>query len=359
MNSGHVIRFFSNINNYDTAYRYTVNMPAKVHWGDRPILERQQIYGKWVELYKYEPEIEETDICILTYNWNYYVEHEKIVQAKAEVIAARAQKKPFVIFNDGDWPANIPFENVILFETSGYRSSPGLRYHSAQPSYITDYLQTYCEGNLQLRTKRAVPVIGFCGQASTSPIQTAFRKMRLKWRQRQYRRGRLKWEPPPFETSSFRTRVLKQFVDKPGIQTNYILRRKYRAGETKDKSLYNPTKVAFIDNILNSDYTVCMRGGGNFSVRFYETLCLGRIPIFIDSDCLLPFQDKIDYKALFPWIELHELPYAADILSEFHARLSTEDFIGIQKACRQLWLEHMIPDSFHQDFVQKMSSFLP
>ncbi len=97
--------------------------------------------------------------------------------------------------------------------------------------------------------------------------------------------------------------------------------------------------------------------GGNFSVRFYETLCLGRIPIFIDTDCLLPFQDQIDYKALFPWIDANDLPHAAEILRDFHARLSAEDFLGLQKTCRHLWLEHMTPDGFYYDFYEKFQSF--
>jgi hypothetical protein len=216
-------------------------------------------------------------------------------------------------------------------------------------------LQIYCQGKLKLRPKRDIPVIGFCGQASTFPLQTAYRKLRLKLQQRQYRQEKLKWEPPPFETAAFRARVLKRFENQPGIQANYIMRTRYQAGETQDKSHHHPTKLEFVNNILDSDYTLCMRGGGNFSVRFYETLCLGRIPIFIDTDCLLPFQDEIDYPSYFPWIDVQDLPHTAEIVRSFHARLSADDFIDLQKACRALWLEHMTADGFHQDFVKKIN----
>jgi hypothetical protein len=352
----HPTKYFSELSHYQIIHRYKLNTIAKALWNDRTPEERRQVYGEWVDLFTYEPNLSEADISILTYHWPYYIHHKRVLEAQTEIKSAHQHGKPMVVFSGGDHPANIPFEDVLLFESAGYRSTPGLRYHSGQPSYIPDYLDVYCGGELTLRPKRDIPVVGFCGQASTSAIQTVYRKLRLKWQQHQYRQGSLKWEPPPFETTTFRAQVLNQFENQPGIQTNFILRKRYQAGETENKSPHHPTKLEFVNNILNSDYTVCMRGGGNFSVRFYETLCLGRIPIFIDTDCLLPFQDDIDYKAIFPWIDIKDLPYAAEIVRDFHAELSNDDFIILQKACRDLWFEHMTPDGFHRDFVKKIRS---
>ena len=353
-----MINYFSNKKVYNPAFRYQTNNISKAFWNNLSVEERRQVYGDWVDRYQYHADITQTDICILTYQWPYYINNNKVDEAASEVKTAQAHGKPLVIFSGSDYPANLPFEDVILFESAGYRSTLGLRYHSAQPTYIPDYLKIYCDDELQLRPKGIEPVIGFCGLASRSIFQTVYRNLLLKKQQQQYRKGYLKWEPPPYETSTFRSSVLRKFENQPGIKTNYLLRRRYRAGIMHDKSLYNPTKVAFVNNILDSDYTVCVRGGGNFSVRFYETICLGRIPIFIDTDCLLPFQDEIDYKAYFPWIDVADLPHATEIIREFHANLSDDDFIGLQKACRQLWLEHMTPEGFHRDFVAKMQKII-
>jgi len=352
------MRVFSFFDHYSEHNRYHLNTIAKALWNDRTPQQRRDVYGNWVDLFNYEPDISRADICILTYHYPYYVNSNKLAEAQAEVDAARQNGKQMVVFSGGDHPANIPVENVLLFESAGYRSTPGLRYHSAQPSHIQDYLKVYCQGELKFRPKHDIPVVGFCGQASTSLLQTAYRTLRLKWQQSQYRQGQLLWEPPPFETSSFRERVLKRFENQPDIQTNFIPRKRYRAGETQDKSSHHPAKLEFVNNILNSDYTICMRGGGNFSVRFYETLSLGRIPIFIDTDCLLPFQDEIDYQAIFPWINIKDLPHAAEIVRDFHAKLSNDEFIDLQKACRDLWVEHMTPDGFHRNFVKKVKSII-
>jgi len=353
-----ILRFFSDFSNYKPDHRFQLNNIAKSLWNERLDEERKQVYGEWVEFFEYTPDIAQADVCLLTYFWSHYVESDTVPEALADIENARAHNKDIVVFNGGDSPANLPFGDVILFESAGYRSTPGLRYHSAQPSYIADYLQDYCGGELQIRQKSPKPVVGFCGQASLSPAQTAWRLLRLKRRQHQYRQGKIKWEPAPFETSSFRSRVLKEFERKDGIQTNYLLRSQYHGGDKNDKDLQARLKTEFVNNILNSDYTVCMRGGGNFSVRFYETLCLGRIPIFIDTDSLLPFQDEIDYKSIFPWIDIKDLPHAAEIVQDFHGRLSDKDFIDLQKACRKLWLDHMTPDGFYNDLVCKISMLI-
>ncbi len=188
------MKIYSCFRTYKEEDRYNLNNIIKSLWNERSNEERKQVYGNWVELFEYTPDIAQADVCVLTYFWSHYVETDTVPEALAEVENAKAHNKRIIVFNGGDSPANLPFGDVILFESAGYRSDPGLRYHSAQPSYIADYLQDYCGGQLQIRQKNSKPVVGFCGQASLSPAQTAWRSLRLKWRQQQYRQGKIKWE---------------------------------------------------------------------------------------------------------------------------------------------------------------------
>ena len=352
------MKFFSNSSVYLPGNRYLLNDITKAMWNDRSPEERERVYGRWVSVYEYIPEIGAADVVLLTYKWNYYVERGLQNQALEEIGAASAHGKKTVVFHGGDPPANLVHPDVILFD-SGYRSTFGLAYHSCQPSFLKDYLQVYCGGEIRLRKKTPVPVIGFCGQASVSPLRILFRQARNAYQNRQYRQGRLKWQPPPFETTSFRSRVLRQFEGKPErVLANFIKREQYHAGNDREKGDHSHQKKAFVNNVLGSDYTVCMRGGGNFSIRFYETLCLGRIPVFIDSDCLLPFQDSIPYREIFPWIDVRDLPHAAEIVADFHARLSEDEFTERQHACRRLWQEHFTPDGFYRDLHRKLIELL-
>jgi hypothetical protein len=350
------LKVFSFREHYDPAQRYYVNDLTKSLWSERVIEAQKPGYVGWLNNFEYELDIEKADVCLLTYFWSHYVDQDMIDKAEIEVRLGQSHKKPVIIFNGGDYPANVPFRDVIVFESAGYRSTPDLRYHSAQPTFIPDYVRTYCQGKLDLREKRDIPTIGFCGQVSTSPLHTLYRKFKLTQRQRRYKQKKSKWEPPPFETTAFRTRVLKAFENQPGLKTNYVLRSRYHGGDVNDEALQEKNKIEFVENLVGSDYIVCMRGGGNYSLRFYETLSVGRIPIFIDTDCLLPFQDRIDYEKYFPIIDVEDLQNAAEIVREFHAGLSNADFIEAQKACQSLWEDHMTETGFYMDFLSKMAS---
>lgn len=348
------LRVYADLTHYNPKYRYHLNSITKTLWNDRTPEERDKVYGTWVRQFQAVASPDQADVVLLAYKWPHYVNQGLIPQAVHAARQAQSSGKPFIIFCEGDFPALVPFENALLFETAGYRSAPGYVYHSGQPIFLPDYRQLYCQNGWQTRPKTARPVIGFCGLAGGSALQLLTRKAANIGQRLSYRLGWRRWEPPPFETSSFRQLVLEQFASCPGIETNFILRKKYRAGISGEKDPHHPSRLEFVGNILNSDYTVCMRGGGNFSVRFYETLSLGRIPLFIDTDCLLPWHDQIDYKAYFPWIAQHELPHAAEKLLDFHHSLTESDFIDLQHACRKLWEEHMTPNGFYNDFVKNM-----
>ena len=46
----------------------------------------------------------------------------------------------------------------------------------------------------------------------------------------------------------------------------------------------------------NSFITLCPRGTGINSKRFYETMSYGRVPILISENCRLPLDDMINYE---------------------------------------------------------------
>ena len=63
----------------------------------------------------------------------------------------------------------------------------------------------------------------------------------------------------------------------------------------------------FFQNISDTDYTICIRGTGNFSQRLYEVLAFGRIPIFIDTDSILPYDEIINWRDYCVWVKPDEL----------------------------------------------------
>src|SRR5690606_37188550 len=98
-----------------------------------------------------------------------------------------------------------------------------------------------------------------------------------------------------------------------------------------------------------------MRGGGNFSVRFYEALAMGRIPVFINTDSSLPFDDRIDWKKHVVWVDRKDWKRAGEKVADFHSRLSNEEFEILQVENRKLWEEKLGYGGFFKNFNSLIS----
>ena len=151
-----------------------------------------------------------------------------------------------------------------------------------------------------------------------------------------------------------RKKILNILDRKSNLNTNFILRDRYQGGESKKKDTFQIMRKEFYQNIYHSDYTLCIRGTGNFSARFYETLALGRIPIFINTDCMLPFNDVIEWKKHIIWIEQNEISDIGLKILEFHNGLTQDSFTNLQNENRKLWEQYF---SF-PGFIQQLISYL-
>lgn len=119
-------------------------------------------------------------------------------------------------------------------------------------------------------------------------------------------------------------------------KTNFVFRKKYRAG-VKSESERIVTTTEFYENIKNSHYTFCIRGGGNFSLRLYETLAMGRIPLLINTNCSLPFQSFIDWSKHCVIVGESNFTNTEDELLRFHSKYNEKQFLELQTSNRLLW----------------------
>ncbi len=71
----------------------------------------------------------------------------------------------------------------------------------------------------------------------------------------------------------------------------------------------------FIETTKKSIFTICARGYGKQSFRFYETLQLGSIPIYIyDNEPYLPFSNEIDYDSFSILLDVKNIHNLKSIL---------------------------------------------
>ena len=283
-------------------------------------------------------DIELSDIIILPMSWNYYHSQGKIDAVKNFIKENKSSK--ILSWIAGDFTVTTPnYRNLYIIHDSGYKSKLSTN-HIAKPPFIVDPLKLYYNTETLLPIKfNKTPIVGFCGQSNISYINAFKECSRVIIRNISYFLKLSHNHPHKVMSSSLlRSTVLKKIKDSKLIIDNFIERDKYRAG-AYEKDMIQKTTEEFYNNIRDSHYIVCCRGGGNFSVRLYETIAMGRIPIFINTDCLLPYHDEWKYYAV--WVERKNLNNLENMLISFHSKFNEESFKQYLNEIRAFWLKKM------------------
>jgi Exostosin family len=317
--------------------------------------QRIASYGVSEKDFQWIDNVKRADYVILTMAWNYYVKTKQEALAIAFVKECATLKKKVLAFNAGDFGVQIPYlENLIILRPSGYNSK-FTKNEFSLPAFIADPLRKYFQTDTIFeRPYQSKAAIGFCGQANPSPLNAIKEIVKTFIRNIRGHIGFSKAEPQQLLASNFlRDNVLKRIQKSADVETNFIIRAKYRAGVKSNKNSHKTT-LEFYNNLKNSDYIVCVRGAGNFSVRFYETLAMGRIPILINTDCALPLDNQVEWKKHVVWVEYNERHQVVQKVKQFHEALSKDDFIDLQHNNRTLWIERLTLKGFFKTFFDEI-----
>src|SRR5262249_11321337 len=146
---------------------------------------------------------------------------------------------------------------------------------------------------------------------------------------------------------NFRVPILKQLSKQS--YSDFILRDVWANIEqlkgspfirSEDKRSPSESRRQFTRNIRANLYGLCIRGGGNFSFRLGEVLMMGRIPVLIDSECILPFRDEIPYKTHTVYVTRDNSRNFKDVdsvIRRYHDKHSNEELLRIQRENRKIW----------------------
>ena len=295
--------------------------------------------------------LEDADLAVLPAPWSHVVETaEARALAKQFAATARAAGKQTVVFFNSDSTEDVSLDDSLVFRTSLYRSRRKPT-EFALPAWSEDLVATHLHGKLQLRAKGPRPTVGFCGFAA--PLFQSWLRNFARWGAGVA--GLRKGVTDPFVSPGhgIRLRAMRALQNTPGIKTNFVVRDVFfgiAVGGASNGSQIKDLRQEYIQNILDSDYTLCVRGVGNFSYRLYETLSCGRIPVFVDTDCLLPFDSVIDWKKYCVYIDQEDIPRIGEKVAEFHESLSPQEFEQLQRDCRKLWEDYISPEGFFRNF---------
>jgi hypothetical protein len=298
--------------------------------------------------------LNECDACLFPINYNPAWDNSNLeVNIKQFIDKVESSgKKIFVFLGHDIYMAKVNIKNAIIFSGAIDKSKQFDNLYS-YPHFFSDLL-SYNGTAFSPKKKGEVPVVGFCGYAP--PLELKFGKEKVIGTLKLLANytGIIKLFPSRI-SHSYRTRAIISLKRSKKVKTNLRIKNTFAFGPNGQLNSGSTGETDtdfrknFIKNILESDYTLCVRGIGNNSIRFFETLCCGRVPIFVNTDSVLPFDHIIDWKKLCVWVEEKDIDNISDIASNFHRNISQDEYLKLQGELRQIWIDYLSPLGFYKN----------
>lgn len=253
--------------------------------------------------------------------------------------------KKIIIFAIGDSAEDIDIPNSIILRMSRYKKDKRDN-EIIIPAYAADL--SYGK-ELVYRSKAKIPTAGFCGWASVSGIiqKTIFLIKNHVLLHGPYRQGLY-----------FRKRAIDIIRKSKIVNSNFIIRSFYSANQSTIKLDPRSAREEYRSNIVNSDFILAPKGDGNYSVRFFESLSLGRIPVLIDTDCPLPLEDLLDYSKFTIRVSYKDIKNLDNIIYRFYNNLTEDGWLNMQKEARKAFDQHLRIDVFFRYIFSYENSIL-
>jgi Exostosin family len=299
-------------------------------------------------------------VGVLPFSWKYTLHHPKLRTWAREFSRVLAEAgKNVIIFFDSDSVEPVDIPNAIVFRTSAYRSRCR-RTEFGMPGW-----GQCAKRKLRFRDKKA-PVVGFCGYAPPLEVPLSRRKVKESIRWALVRSGIdaiVKVHPGYFT----RVEAIRSCMRTSGLETNFLIRTEpsfvvdqdgWGTGRLRGngQGSTGSFQSAFMKNMLDSDYILCTRGLGNYSFRLYEALSCGRIPVFVDTDSLLPFHENPQWHSATLWVDQRDVASIGERIVDFHTAISPKAFLERQDTAREFWDQWLAPVAFYRRLAQVIAA---
>lgn len=269
---------------------------------------------------------------------------------------ARVIGKKVLLFDSTDYVDRrvlIP-PHAALFRVSMYRHHRA-RNEIAMPYFIEDFGK-----RITLHTKRPErPIVGFCGLSRYGSLRKAIKA----WVKRQsfFLCLLLSRDTNPNVHGNgifWRRRAISSLRSCSAVKVSFIERSAYSLHRYSASGEPERIRDDYIKNLAESHLALCVRGDANASQRFYEALSAGRIPLFLDTDCVLPFEEIIDYDRFILRIPHCESSTLGNRVAAWYAALSAKGFLETEQRALEAFQQYLRPDKFFMAvFDRKLSPY--
>lgn len=270
------------------------------------------------------------------------------------VVQAEKYYKPLVLDAtcDSDAFLNIPTARILR---CGLYKSLKKSFETECPFWSNHRTKKNLE-NLSVKSKQSKPIIGFCGTASSVGKLSQIGKHLLptKVAQKYLAQGRLarKIDVRIVEGMSLKLRssAIETLAADKRVVSHFDISNPHQSYYLNDDNNRIKLENLFINNMDKCDYSLCIRGSGNYSGRLYMALCAGRIPIVLDTDIIIPHEEKLNIVK----VPIKSLNKIGDFVLEHFENNTDQEIKEMKQQNRLVYNQFLAPEKFFTDFLENI-----
>ncbi len=295
--------------------------------------------GSYRDIFERVESLAEAELVVLPHEYAVLKKSPRYLEQ--EIARAQEAGKKVVVSAYQDDASMIPLPGTVILRSSAYRGTL-LGNEIMMPAYVEDLGSAYGHAPIQKGERAAVGFMGKAGFATPAD--------RIKYAVRNY----LMRSGVRRDGVYFRRRALASLASDPRIELSATLRARF-SGNSKSIEL-DPVDArnAYIHSIKDNLFTLSPRGDGNYSLRFYETLSLGRIPILIDTDMPLPLEDVVPYDDFIVRVPARDIDRAGGHVADFFSSHDEASLIRMQELARRMFERHLFMPSFLKEVFARI-----
>ena len=105
-------------------------------------------------------------------------------------------------------------------------------------------------------------------------------------------------------------------------------------------------RMQYVENMRNCDFSLCVKGDGNYSNRFYEALSLSRLPLLVDTDTILPLAEEINYDEFVLTVSIQKINDLPGATAQWWNNLTPASYQEKQESAFQMFNRFLRADKY-------------
>ncbi|MSU55801.1 MAG: hypothetical protein EXS51_00615 [Candidatus Taylorbacteria bacterium] len=289
--------------------------------------------------------VREADFVAVPFEYFFAVDSAPLYLERAYALAKEAGKK-VLLFDYTDYVDRNPKlpPHAVLFRVSAYRHHKR-KNEIVMPYFVEDFGSVY---GIASKRRGTTLLVGYCGQTR---FESPVKRLRAT-----LKRGlvclqlylSLDTYPQAHIRGIFWRQTALRALRKGGV-TLRVIERSFYSLFNKER-MFEPkqNRLEYVENLRECDLALSVRGDANASQRFYEALSASRVPLFLDTDCVLPLEEIIPYDEFILRVTARDSMALCERVRVWEREQSSAEFDEKERRAREVFLSQLRLDRYFE-----------